>query len=1549
MEHCHIIYPKYPSVVQVIQWINQNTFIDYFFVSSKLSPNIQSELEKVQAKTNYERKILIDAFTEQTFKKIETSKKPVFIYESLFTDDPLLTIISKIAIFIKKDATELVPYIWMNSPIRFKLNTIQWDGYNINPFKSLSKPNEVSNFEYISDSLFMTETVNIVFYEDFINIFKDNLLESYYFPNKKDILGLNKKIIKGFLNDHSLLTKLWYQTPEQHKNMIEKSVCILNRLRLNVSLPKQESLKYVFNNLHTDNTISFIQFVNDLNHIYYKVYKKHRIPEAYFDTWTNVDQMNGQSQIILYSFLQEKSILYAEIRIDTQYNMFISYKLDFSENISFERINTHIEKILAYFEKYLQISHLNVEIENISLRTTIQIPQANLKSISKYFASLLPLYNVPSKNRINKNILDLQFKRIPKYGQTKNIREYIKNKLALDIPILDILIDLQEYGLEESEVREYLEEIQQEQEKIGIDRKKKDIRNIGLIMHLSVVSLGIQINIDNASSFFDITNTLAWTRASLLAWKQDSIIIEKPKKDTIHKIEEEEDEEEDVMQLPIATPKSTDSTDSTDSDLSFGSEEQFGGAIGKEYNRYFNTLLKQIDPNIFALTENYARKCQVADLRQPIGITTEQKNIIDNSIYKDGYDNYIEYRSDPKKTNIYMCPRVWCPKSQVPLTPEQYNEGEGKCPREDEEPMLLFKHATWYNDVNRPHYIGFLKERGFNNVKLPCCFKKEQQQQTDSKQLSIKEKDEDSYIIDKIKNIPEARLGTIPQSLHEFLYPNTPYQLCKNTVKSNECLLRRGISSNKDSFLTSIAYLMNFTNKGAFLKHLLKELSPLLFITIENGLVYQTFQSNEPLLIEKETAMRKTLHKWLSQYPQYCKMFNLNDILPILLKDNLDDTPNAIRFKLARQLSIMDSYNRFIEYLKEDTEKNPHMFFDLFHHLGFLIIIWNRDSNSLATLKCPYSYKLKHSLLASNKLLPSILVMYSESSYEPLVIVDPSKNIQQRIFFSKYPKLEQFLIQCPSFKLNDDTIIQKLYSLNIWSQKLLDNPSGFVLNTIILDYNYRIYAFMTKEHIWVDLPEPIIISSLSYILELLSINQILYWEDIQGLLYDIKLYRNDFTLWSMKLKTLGLGHQVGEIKNVNKIHFETLLKIPTVTYPDLPNVPIVLTEPFIQRLDTIQYDNSQWYKTKKYILYTLIKDYDTIVKPLLGESKNILLNSLYEIFNKIQQPSRVAVLLEEIPLSYKESLEQLYQELLLEKPYYHQPNKIYDGYRKKEWIFTQHAINFQDMMFIKNPGVSYNITNFPTESKETLQQKNIIELSIPNMINESLCNKISFPTKWRATIWKNYDILLLKTYDNASLYQYIQWVVQQHYQYWNIDDIQLFLKKLYLDLLEDRTNYPKLFEDPSMRIAWNHILQRNYRNTTELIELGLHNLSISEIKNKWQQVISTQYNNIWVNDFDLYHISDLFKISFFIIIKGKSADKKTDDMLSSIKFISGFKTTPWMYRPLIVLYKQISEDKTYNIYGSIIKDKKSYYRQGIEAPTEIKTLIEDFIQMSNVA
>lgn len=1527
-DNCHIIYPEIPPIVKISKWITKKNIIDYYFVSSKLSKEIYDELDKLQNKSSYNEQLLKEIFIENDINNFKKSKNPVFIHESIYTDDSINTIIYKFCIFTKHDNLEIFPYVWDDKPLRFSINT-DWTNYDVNPFNTNESPIRPAETTFLEDKLLLTNSFNIILYKDFKKEF-DNKIEKYYFPNQNDKIKLNINNIKHYSNDNDILTKLWNIEEKYHKSLIETSTCILNKARFNANLNINKSLKEIFNKLHTDKNIQFIQYIADLNHIYYKVYKNHRIPEVLFDTWSNTDQLNGQSQIVMYSFVKDVSLLYSQIIIDNQNNIYFSYKLDFSENITYSIVYNHIKSTINYLKKYIDIKNPNIQIENISMRTNVQVPDANLKDMSKFFTSLLPLYNIPSKNRIKQNALDMYFKRIPKYGQRTDIREYIKSKLYLGIPILDIFSHLYEYGVSEDEVREYINEIENNDTIAATSRKKKDIANVGLIMHLSIIPLGVQINIENGSSIFDITNALAWTRAAIISWYNEA-------KDTsISEAKEEGD------RLKIITPGSVpfnldNEEDILDLDLD-SDDEMFGGAIGKEYNRYFNTLLKEADPNIFALTENYARKCQVVDLRQPIAISKEQKEIIDNSDYRDGYDNAIEYGSEPdKKTNVYICPRVWCPISQIPLSAEKYKKG---CPMENEKPMLLYEHATWYNDINKPHYVGFLKERGYNNVKLPCCFKREQS--------DLKKEEQTSYIIDRIKNIPEQRLGTIPDSLHEFLYPNVPQKLCKNTVKANECLLRRGISNTEDTLLSSIAYLLNFESKSKLVKHIEKNIDPLVFITLENGLVFQAFQPDKPLLIEKETKMIKELHKWLEKYPKYCKIFNLcndtNDIFKLLQSTTIDNLSTKQRFILSRQLVIMDSYKRFIKYLYEDNKKNPNIFFDLLHHLGYLTIIWNRESDTLSTLKCPYSYKLKHWLLGNNNLLPCILLLNTDEVYEPLVIVDNKNKIKQSIFFTDYPSIEKLLNKCPTFNIDDDKYIQKLYNITIWTQNILSNPNKFTINTIILDYNYRIKALMTKGNIWIDLPTPLSLSSLPYLMNILCIKQILYIEDIESKLYDIRIKQTEYALWSNKLKSLGFGIQIGELREITTDNMKTILKIPTVIYPDIPKIPIVLSEPFIQNIHRIEYDNHKWYSIKKHILKKLIKNYDDLVRPLLRYTKKNRLEKLYDIFKNMNQPSIVAVLLEELPIKSKTDLEKEYNNLLLEKPYYHSPHKIYDDNRKKEWVFTQHIVNSQKLDFIKNPGVKYDKSLLPNTTNEHIQNTYITSDILPIMLDENKTIIETLPTKWKNLIWKEYKILTPKVYEKDTLLNLIKWVVNDNYLEWTIDDLKLYLKKQYLDLLEDKNNYNILFDDLSIQKVWNKVLKREYRNKNELIN-KLNELKYEDIKKKWLDILSNYESELWIQDIDLYNISKLFKISFFLISKTNYI-KNNNEPVSHIKFISNFEKENWKYKPVILLYKHKSSDNNYYTYSIIKKENnKNYYKNGIDLPKELIDLIKQFKQL----
>ena len=143
----------------------------------------------------------------------------------------------------------------------------------------------------------------------------------------------------------------------------------------------------------------------------------------------------------------------------------------------------------------------------------------------------------------------------------------------------------------------------------------------------------------------------------------------------------------------------------------------FGGAIGKDKHSYFVNLIEAVDKPL--IVNNYARdKCQ-SDF-QPIVLTKEEKENLEKNKMTH-YDNILEYGSSKNRLNYYICPRLWCPTSKIPL---DVNDKEAKCPIENEEPMKLFFDKNPY----KKRYIKLIKpdEKG---LCAPCCGKKQQKKE----------------------------------------------------------------------------------------------------------------------------------------------------------------------------------------------------------------------------------------------------------------------------------------------------------------------------------------------------------------------------------------------------------------------------------------------------------------------------------------------------------------------------------------------------------------------------------------------------------------------------------------------------------------------------------------------------------------------------------------------------------------------------------------------------------------------------------------------------
>jgi hypothetical protein len=156
------------------------------------------------------------------------------------------------------------------------------------------------------------------------------------------------------------------------------------------------------------------------------------------------------------------------------------------------------------------------------------------------------------------------------------------------------------------------------------------------------------------------------------------------------------------------------------------SKDSTSGGNNNENKNYLINKLKNADKELWN-DNNKSRKCQ--KVKQPIPLSNEEYINFEKKGLNKYFDNSIKHNN-----NYYICPRLWCPKSNIPL--EEGNP-QAKCPIADEEPMRLNDEMK---NKNLPRYV-YLKKKD----NIPCCGKKLSVNVSESKESKDDKKD-------KVKN-----------------------------------------------------------------------------------------------------------------------------------------------------------------------------------------------------------------------------------------------------------------------------------------------------------------------------------------------------------------------------------------------------------------------------------------------------------------------------------------------------------------------------------------------------------------------------------------------------------------------------------------------------------------------------------------------------------------------------------------------------------------------------------------------------------------------------
>ena len=166
-----------------------------------------------------------------------------------------------------------------------------------------------------------------------------------------------------------------------------------------------------------------------------------------------------------------------------------------------------------------------------------------------------------------------------------------------------------------------------------------------------------------------------------------------------------------------------------------GDDPFFGGA-----SMFFNKM-KKLEPTLFRTKkegkfDSYARTCPSQSSRQPVILTKEELDTMDEA----AYEVAMPYGTDKDKQYWYICPRYWCLQTNKPMTDLQVknNECGGKIIKDikkpepghyiyeftDERQHKYTDESQYKGDDNyRRHRPGFLGADKHPDYCLPCCFK----------------------------------------------------------------------------------------------------------------------------------------------------------------------------------------------------------------------------------------------------------------------------------------------------------------------------------------------------------------------------------------------------------------------------------------------------------------------------------------------------------------------------------------------------------------------------------------------------------------------------------------------------------------------------------------------------------------------------------------------------------------------------------------------------------------------------------------------------------
>lgn len=543
------------------------------------------------------------------------------------------------------------------------------------------------------------------------------------------------------------------------------------------------------------------------------------------------------------------------------------------------------------------------------------------------------------------------------------------------------------------------------------------------------------------------------------------------------------------------------SSKSKSTNANANADEDDDGAVMKSY---FMDLLKTADKDLFdykvpkdqKVSKRYSTICQWVDRRQPVVVDEQELKHIQS------FNKNIKYvktgsTQDLEQKNFYICPQVWCPKSKVALTYDdyknKYNEG---CPypEVDETPILLESKSFWgvgEKGLSREHFPGFLDPyKHPRKFCLPCCFKMEAKEGSKNKhkentcrnQWNTSQLDDEQETFGNEKYIKaehfvpleNARYGLLPKSMNELLQNKA----CGNGLDGKglmtdktDCILRKGINQKSQSFINALISVLDnpsLSTSTAVLERIAASIDMVSFTSLEHGKIMKLFINRDFDIYNKENFQQFV--DWFVSDKQryYINAFNLHFIkreLEQLKGDFHFDRDKIMKSKeVIREFLIYNAYIHFHEYLLNPAvEKHYNVLIDYIatehkwlnpNHYN-VIVIEHDPSEGKIQMICPFSRNAKTLFDMTD---PFVFLFKQNNYYEPLChvkMIDGDMTSSTKFVYKNAPasikKLINFYMENCSIKSQDKRdLITFLRSIGL-------DPFLYVI-----DYSYRVCGMISK-------------------------------------------------------------------------------------------------------------------------------------------------------------------------------------------------------------------------------------------------------------------------------------------------------------------------------------------------------------------------------------------------------------------------------------------------------------------------------------------------------